>query len=72
MDDVVIYVRLLDEGTDCRRSTRATELGAGLYRLLPTADYDPEDETWEFSPDSVVRVKQEGSGSEVVLLAVAP
>jgi hypothetical protein len=44
---VAIYVRLLDEGTDCSPPTRALLLGEGLFKLLPTENYNPDDETIE-------------------------
>jgi len=55
---VEVYVVLLEEGTDTIRGTQAVDLGDGLYKLLPTPWYDPEDEIWEFLPGSVVRAKQ--------------
>jgi hypothetical protein len=68
---VTVYVRLLEEGTSVWRPTEAVQLANGLYELLPTPDYDPEDEKWEFPPGSIVRVeKRQGSVGEH-LLAVA-
>ncbi len=67
--NVEIYVTLFDEGTPTIRGTEAEVLGNGLYKLLPTDNYDPEDETWEFLPGSVVKcesVKTE-DGDEVLL-----
>lgn len=52
---VAIYVRLLDEGTDCSRPTLAERIGNDLFKLLPTPDYDPKDEHWELPPGSIVR-----------------
>lgn len=52
---VVVYVRLLDEGTDVWRPTTAREVGSATYELLPTSDYVPSDETWEFQPGTTVR-----------------
>ncbi|MFA6280386.1 MAG: hypothetical protein WC612_06305 [Bdellovibrionales bacterium] len=52
---VKIYIPLLDEGAPTLRPTQAISLGGDLYKILPTPDYDPEDETWEFLPSSVVR-----------------
>ena len=54
-ETVVVYVPLLDEGTPTLRGTQAIPLGKDLYKLLPTSDYDPEDETWEFLPGSIVQ-----------------
>lgn len=68
---VEIHVRLLDEGTDCSRPTKAVNVGKGLFRLLPTKNYDPEDERWEFLPGSIVRAKEVRNPDGVYLLAIA-
>ncbi len=60
---VEIFVPLLDEGVPTVRGTMAIPLGKDLYRVLPTPNYDPEDEIWEFLPDSIVRcVWMKGEG----------
>ncbi len=51
----MVYVPLLDEGTPTVRGTQAIPLENGLYKILPTPEYDPEDETWEYLPGSIVR-----------------
>jgi hypothetical protein len=48
------------------------ELGDGLFRVLPTANYDPHDEVWEFPPDSIVRSEVRRSEDGEFLIAVAP
>ena len=68
---VEIHVRLLDEGTDCSRPTQGVVLGNGLFKLLPTANYDPNDEHWEFVPGSIVRAKEVRNVDGTYLLAVA-
>ena len=68
---VKISVRLLDEGTSVFRPTLALDLRDGLFRILPTSDYDPENETWEFVPGSIVRAEMRASGSGEFLIAVA-
>jgi len=50
-----LYVRLLNEGVEVYRPTQAVPVGDGIYKLLPTPDYDPTDEEWEFTPGSTVR-----------------
>ncbi len=50
----VIYIPLLDEGVPVVRPTRGCVLGNGKFLVLETPDYDPEIETWEFPPGSVV------------------
>ncbi len=68
---VTVYVQLLEEGTDTIRPTQAVPLGNDLYRLLPTTNYNSEDEIWESLLGSVVRCKI-SSGAEVkdILFAV--
>jgi hypothetical protein len=64
-----IYIRLLDEGTEVARPTRASFQGNGMYIVLPTPDYDPTDETWEFPPGSLVRVQERRGVDGQYLLA---
>jgi hypothetical protein len=68
---VEIHVRLLDEGTDCSRPTKGVVLGSGLFKLLPTDNYDPDDEHWEFLPGSIVRAKEVRNADGIYLIAVA-
>ena len=70
--EVVIYVRLLDEGTDVWRPVRATALTDGTFRLLEPKGYDPDDETWEFPPLTEVRcARKKFADGEEGLVAVA-
>ena len=63
-----VYVQLLEEGTPTARPTEAIELEGGLFQLLPTKDYDPEDEVWEFLPGSIVKCKMiEGLFGQMLL-----
>ena len=66
----IIYIRLLDEGTDVLRPAEAEELGNGLFKLRPTPDYDPDDEKWEFIPGSIVRGVLQKLEEQAVLVAV--
>jgi hypothetical protein len=67
-DPQTVYVELLDEGTACLRPTLAQSLGEGRYRLMPTPEYDPADEHWQFPPGSIVRCRKEvWSGGEVLV-----
>ena len=68
---VKIHVRLLDEGTECSRPTQGVVLGNDLFKLLPTDNYDPNDEHWEFVPGSIVRAKEVRNVDGTYLLAVA-
>lgn len=69
---VPIYVRLLDEGTPTSRPTHAERIGNDLFKLLPTPNYDPNDEHWEFPPGSIVRAKTMEYDGKDYLLAVTP
>jgi hypothetical protein len=69
---IKIYVRLLDEGTEVSRPTEAVALGDGLYKLLPTPKYDPDDESWEFPPGSVVRAEMRTGSTGEHMHAVRP
>lgn len=68
---VTIYIPLLDEGTPTIRATQAIDLGSGLYKVLPTPWYDPEDETWAYLPGSVVRceMKRDYEGENILQAA---
>ncbi len=54
---ITVYVRLLGEGATVFRPTLGESIGPQTVRLLPTADYDPSDEEWEFPPETMVRVE---------------
>jgi hypothetical protein len=70
--DTVVYVRLLDEGTDVWRPVRATQLPDGTFELAEPEGYDPEAEIWEFPPHARVRcVARSFAGGEKGLVAVA-
>jgi hypothetical protein len=68
-----VYVRLLDEGVDTWRPVPATNMSNGLYRLLATENYDPEDENWEFLPGATVEaeVRQLSDGPTLVAVRLA-
>jgi hypothetical protein len=68
-ETVRIFVRLLDEGTEVSRPTEATRLGHGLFKILPTPEYDPGNETWEFPPGTTVRGVTLRDGDGEYLLA---
>lgn len=63
-----IYIYL--EEDSAYRPTQAIALDDGLYHVLPTPDYDPEDEDWQFVPGSIVRCEERESNGQPFLLAV--
>lgn len=70
IDSVSVYVRLLDEGTVVFRPTIGRLLGPLRAELLVPADYDPEDENWEFKPGSVVALARQRLQEQDVYVAV--
>ena len=67
----IVFVKLLDEGTDVWRPVHATLLADGTYKLHASAGYDPTTETWEFPPFSrVICASRTFSDGEVGLIAV--
>ncbi|MES2198027.1 MAG: hypothetical protein V4517_26695 [Pseudomonadota bacterium] len=68
-DTTLIYVPLLDEGTEVIRPTFGLSLGADAHRVLATPEYDPSDEHWKFPPGSVVRCALEMRNGGEVLVA---
>lgn len=56
---VCVYVPLLEEGTSVVRPTTGVWVKANIFRLLPTENYDPSSENWEFLPGSLVVCVQE-------------
>jgi hypothetical protein len=60
----------IDAGTI--RPTSAESLGHGRYRLLPTDDYDPEDEEWQILPGTVVICELRDLSAGTYLVAVRP
>jgi len=70
--DVVVYVRLLDEGTDVWRPVHATALPDGTFELADADGYDPDAETWEFPPHARVRcVPRKFADGDNALVAIA-
>jgi len=67
---IELHVRLRNEGTEVSRPTRALDLGDGTFKLLPTPDYDPEDEEWEFVPGAIVRSERHKDENGEYFLAV--
>jgi len=68
-----VFVRLLGEGTRVYRPAPATPVGADTVLLLEPEGYDAEDEEWEFTPGTVVRIERrtlEGVDAFVAVSAV--
>jgi hypothetical protein len=66
---LTVFVPLLNEGTPVVRPAKAVKLGQDMYQILPTGDYDPDDEEWEFPPGSVVECVLEARNGRAILVA---
>jgi len=66
---VEIFVPLLNEGTDVLRPTQGRVLGADEIQVLPTSDYDPAIEEWQFPPGTRVRCEREVRSGRELLVA---
>lgn len=64
-----IYIPLLNEGTPVVRPTLGIKIADNTYQVLPTKDYDPAIEEWEFPPGSIVVCAVERRNSNEVLIA---
>jgi len=69
---VEIFVKLLDEGTDCWRPVAAQRVEENHFVIV---DAVPEDETWEFQPGEAARCAerqfQDGSRKLVAVARVS-
>ena len=71
VESKILFI-LLQEGTDGWRPTEAVSIGDGLFKILPTPDYDPEGEIWEFPLGSIVRSETRQGDSGEYIVAVIP
>ena len=72
-DKVLIYIPLVDEGTDVARPTYAEVLGGNIFRVLPSEKYDPNNEKWKFPPGTIVKCEKKimrDTEAKEVLLAI--
>ncbi len=71
---LVVYVQLMNEGTRVYRPVAAVPIGVSTVRLVAVDAYDPDIETWEFPPGTIVHVesKQLSSGEVMVAVCEAP
>jgi hypothetical protein len=71
MNKSIIYIYLLDEGTDVWRPTEGEEVAEMTFRVLPSPNYNPEDEHWAYLPGTIVRCAYKTlSAGKSVLVAV--
>ncbi len=66
----MIYIRLLNEGSDAWAPAPARRVGGSVFEVLRPSDYHPQAEVWEFVPGTMVECEERIRGSHRVLLAV--
>jgi hypothetical protein len=66
---VEIFVPLLNEGVDVWRPTQGLVLGPNEVQVLPTPNYDPTLEEWEFPPGTRVTCSREVWDGRELLVA---
>jgi len=54
----IIYIKLLGEGSIAYRPVESIEFENNIFRVGGDDIYDPEDENWEFLPNTLVEVKE--------------
>ncbi|GMV42863.1 MAG: hypothetical protein AMXMBFR64_45790 [Myxococcales bacterium] len=63
-ESVIVYVQLLNEGTEVYRPALAAPTSPTTATILVPKNYDPEDEEWEFKPGTMVRLELRKLGGE--------
>lgn len=65
-----IFIKLLNEGVDVWRPVPGYRVDADTYIVLRADNYDPDVETWEFPPGSVVVCENQLSAEGNIFAAV--
>lgn len=63
----IIYVRLLDEGTEVFRPVKAVHIKNNIYSILKTSKFLHE--KWEFKPGSTVLCEEIAENGELLVIA---
>ena len=64
-----IYIKLLNEGTDVWHPTQGEEIAENIFKVLPTDNYKPDIEEWEFLPGTIVKCELKNKYNELILIA---
>ncbi|PXW87826.1 hypothetical protein C8R34_10974 [Nitrosomonas sp. Nm84] len=67
--NIILYVRLLNEGVEVFRPVSATQVAPNVFVLDGADSYDPEDEEWEFPPGSRISTVERMMEGNRVLIA---
>ena len=66
----LIYIQLLKEGVEVYRPVSAYKLKDNVYKIQGRDIYDPDNEQWEFLPDTYVYVENRTLSEGDVLVAI--
>jgi hypothetical protein len=69
MNKEIIFIKLLNEGTEVWRPANATRLDNDTYRIDLSNTFDSEDEEWEFKPGMTVRCENRILSDQICLVA---
>jgi hypothetical protein len=69
--EAIIFLNLMGEGLNVLRSVKAEHLGRDYYRI---AEPKPDNERWQYEPNSVVRCRKKAlsNGKQLVAFEEAP
>ena len=66
----IIYIQLLNEGSVAYRPVSAVEIEENIYKIDGSECYNPEDEEWEFLPNTYVLAEKKELSGRIVLVAI--
>lgn len=66
----IIYIQLLNEGSIVYRPVPSYEIGNNIFKVDGFEIYDPEDEEWEFPPETYVLVEEQIRDGVNILVAI--
>lgn len=65
-----IYIQLLNEGSVAYRPVFADKIKDNIYKIDGFECYNPDDEDWEFLPNTYVLAEERNLSGKIVLVAV--
>jgi hypothetical protein len=74
IENDIVYIKLLDEGTIVYRPVPAFRIDSNIYQINGNEFYNPDDENWEFIPGTIVNVEPKilsGTSTSPVLVGIS-
>ncbi len=68
--ETIIYVKLLNEGTEVYRPASVINIKDNIYKILESNKYDKDDEEWEFIPGDLVFCENQEKSDGNILVAI--